>query len=416
MAERITRGWIIVATAVLGIMVSFGSLVVFSFGVFLKPLSEQFHWDRAEISLGFSLSALSVALCSPMIGRIVDRVGAKRVILPCATVYGLAFCALSLLHGALWQFYATYIVICVVGNGTTQLCYAKVITAWFDQRRGIALATMMAGVGVGAMAVPPAATWLIASLGWSNAYLVLGATILVFGILPAALFLREKPPGAHLPIHGNVDHAVRGLRTGEAVRTGVFQLLLTAFFLFSIAVNGSIAHLVPMLTDRGFSPERAAFAASILGGATLLGRLLTGTLLDRFHGSRVAGVFFGIAALGVVVASRAHTLAIAYTGTALIGLGMGAEADVMPYLISRYFGLRSFSELFGYSFTAYAIAGALGPWVMGRSYDQFHSYATAMLLLGGAMFAGAVILASLPRYSRTMTPAGTLAAASGGPA
>jgi MFS family permease len=417
MPERMTRGWIIVATAVLGIMVSFGSLVVFSFGVFLKPLSEQFHWDRAQVSLGFSLAALSVAACSPFIGRIVDRIGAKRVILPCATVYGLAFCALSLLHGALWQFYATWIVIGVVGNGTTQLCYAKVITAWFDRRRGIALATMMAGVGVGAMAVPPAATWLIAHLGWRAAYLALGATILVFGILPAALFLRERPPGARVPVHGDGDgHTVSGLRTGEAVRTGVFQLLLAAFFLFSIAVNGSVAHLVPMLTDRGFSPERAAFAASILGGATLVGRLLTGTLLDRFHGSRVAGLFFGIAALGVVVASRAHTLTSAYTGTALIGFGMGAEADVMPYLISRYFGLRSFSELFGYSFTAYAIAGALGPWVMGRSYDQFHSYSTAMLLLGGAMFAGAVILASLPRYSRTMTPAGALAAASGGPA
>jgi MFS family permease len=413
MAERITRGWIMVATGVLGIMVSFGSLVVFSFGVFLKPLSEQFQWDRAQVSLGFSLAALSVAVCSPMIGRIVDRVGAKRVILPCATVYGLAFCALSQLHGALWQFYATYVVIGVVGNGTTQLCYAKVITAWFDQRRGIALATMMAGVGVGAMAVPPAATWLIAHLGWRAAYLVLGAVILVFGILPAALFLRETPPGARAPSPGSAAHPATGLSTGEAVRTGVFQLLLAAFFLFSIAVNGSIAHLVPMLTDRGFSPERAAFAASILGGATLVGRLLTGTLLDRFHGSRVAGLFFGIAALGVVVASQAHTLAIAYTGTALIGFGMGAEADVMPYLISRYFGLRSFSELFGYSFTAYAVAGALGPWVMGRSYDQFRSYSTAMLLLGGAMFAGAVILASLPRYSRTMTPTGALAASAG---
>ncbi|HTP86450.1 MAG TPA: MFS transporter [Bryobacteraceae bacterium] len=404
MIGRITHGWIIVATAVLGIMVSFGSLVVFSFGVFLKPLSAQFHWDRADISLGFSLSALSVALASPLIGRIVDRVGARRVILPCVTVYGLAFCALAMLHGALWQFYATYIVIGVVGNGTTQLCYAKVITAWFDDRRGIALATMMAGVGVGAMAVPPLATWLIETLGWRDAYLALGAAILVLGILPAAFFLQERPPGARAEKH-TAAHAIEGLTTREAARTGVYQLLLTAFFLFSIAVNGTVAHLVPMLTDRGFSPERAAFAASILGGATLAGRLLTGTLLDRFHGARVAGLFFGIASVGVVVASLAHTLAVAYVGTTLIGFGMGAEADVMPYLISRYFGLRSFSELFGYSFTAYAIAGALGPWVMGRSYDQFHSYSTAMLLLGGAMFAGATILACLPRYSRTLKAA-----------
>jgi predicted MFS family arabinose efflux permease len=237
------------------------------------------------------------------------------------------------------------------------------------------------------------------------------------GILPAALFLRESPPGKGKGKgKGKEEHDTRrvteadGLRTGEAVRTYVFWLLLSSFFLFSISVNGSIAHLVPMLTDRGFSPERAALAASVLGGATLLGRLLTGALLDRFFGSRIAGLFFSIAAVGVFVASQAHTLAVAYTGTALIGLGMGAEADVMPYLISRYFGLRSFSELFGYAFSAYAVAGALGPWVMGRSYDQFQSYSTAMLLLGGAMLLGGLILMSLPAYSRTMprlTPAQT---------
>ncbi len=401
MAERDAGGWGIVATAMMGIMLSFGSLVVFAFGVFLKPLSEQFHWDRADVSLGFSVAGLSVAVCSPFVGRIVDRLGVRPVLIPCSIAYALAFSSLALLHGALWQFYATYIVIGVAGSGSMHLCYAKVITEWFDRRRGIALATMMAGVALGAMAIPPAATWLIARVGWRMAYAVLGGCIVVLGIIPTALFLRERPADAAVREPGG-EAAVSGMRAGDAVRTGIFQLLVSAFFLFSIAVNGSIAHLVPMLTDRGFSPERAALAASILGGATLVGRLLTGTLLDHFHGSRVAGVFFGIAALGVAVAGRAHTLAIAYTGTALIGLGMGAEADVMPFLISRYFGLRSFSELLGYSFTAYAIAGALGPWVMGRSYDELGSYSMAMLVLGGAMFTGAVILVSLPRYSRTV--------------
>ena len=389
------RGWVVLATAVAGIMVSFGSLVVFSFGVFLKPLSDEFHWSRADASLGFSLAALSVAICSPLIGRVVDRIGAKRVILPCATIYGIAFCALALMRGALWQFYATYIVIGIVGNGTTQLCYARVISAWFDKRRGIALACMMAGVGVGAMAVPPLATWLIDMYGWREAYLMLGGSVFVFGVIPPALLLRETPPAA-------TEAAQSGLTTTASMRTGVFSLLLTSFFLFSISVNGSIAHLVPMLTDRGIPAARAALAMTILGGATLLGRLLTGALLDRFFGSRIAGIFFSISALGVVVAASAHTFAIAITGTALIGLGMGAEADVMPYLISRYFGLRSFSELFGYSFSAYAVAAALGPWLMGFSYDQFRSYTTAMVLLGGAMFLGAMILMSLPPYSRTM--------------
>jgi cyanate permease len=181
-------------------------------------------------------------------------------------------------------------------------------------------------------------------------------------------------------------------------------------------VNGSIAHLVPMLTDRGFGLQQAALAASLLGVLTLCGRLLTGVLLDRFFGSRVAGVFFAIAAVGVAIVSSAGTLPAAYLGTALIGLGMGAEADVMPYLISRYFGLRSFSEIYGYSFTAYAVAAAIGPLLMGWSFDRVHSYTGAMLALAVAMFTGAVVLASLPRYPAIAADETVLSAAAPGPA
>jgi predicted MFS family arabinose efflux permease len=269
-----------------------------------------------------------------------------------------------------------------------------VISAWFDKRRGIALATMMAGVGVGAIGIPPLATKLIESYGWREAYLILGAGIFVLGMIPAGLWLREAPPDSV-----RESAAVEpGMRGAEAVRMPVFWLLLTGFFLFSVSVNGSVAHLIPVLTDRGISNDTAALAASMLGVLTLCGRLLTGALLDRFAGSRVTGIFFAVAAIGVAVLSQAHTVFAAFSAAALIGLGMGAEADVMPYLVSRYFGLRSFSEIYGYTFTAYALAGALGPLLMGWSYDRLHSYSIALMGLAVAMFTGAAVLASLPRY------------------
>jgi MFS family permease len=370
--------------------------VIFAFSVFIRPLGDQFGWTRTEISLAFTLTALTVALSSPFIGRTVDRVGARRVLLPCVAVYGAAFCGLAAVH-SLAQFYALYVLLGIVGNGTTQLCYARVISAWFDKRRGIALATMMAGVGAGAIGIPPLATHLIAIYGWREAYLVLGVSIFVLGLIPAGLLLRETPPDAA----GRSDKTPAigpGMRGAEAVRTPVFWLLLTGFFLFSVSVNGSVAHFVPVLTDRGISAETAALAASMLGVLTLAGRLLTGALLDRFAGSRVTGIFFAIAAAGVAVLSQAHTVTMGFAGAGLIGLGMGAEADVMPYLVSRYFGLRSFSEIYGYTFTAYAFAAALGPLVMGWSYDQLHSYTIALAGLAAAMFAGAAVLATLPRY------------------
>ncbi len=401
-ADRVTRGWVIVMTSVLGIAVSFGSLVIFAFGLFIKPLSDQFGWSRTEISLAFTLTALMVAVFSPFIGRIVDRVGARKVLLPCVAVYATAFCCLALVK-SLAGLYAIYILLGVVGNGTTQLCYARVISAWFDRRRGLALATMMAGVGAGAIGIPPLATWLIGAYGWREAYLLLGASIFVLGMIPAALWLRETPPGTDATEVQETDAPqetgrLPGIRGPDALRMPVFWLLLTGFFLFSVSVNGSVAHLIPILTDRGITNETAALAASMLGVLTLCGRLLTGVLLDRFSGSRVTGIFFGIAAVGVAVLSQAHAVVTAFAGAALIGLGMGAEADVMPYLISRYFGLHSFSEIYGYAFTAYALAGALGPLLMGWSFDRFHSYTTALLCLAAAMLTGAAVLASLPRY------------------
>jgi MFS family permease len=396
-ANKVTSGWVIVVTSIMGIAVSFGSLVIFTFGVFVKPLSGQFGWSRTEVSLAFTLTALTVAAFSPLIGRMVDRAGARRVLLPCVAVYGVAFCCLSLVR-TLTGFYALYVLLGIVGNGTTQLCYARVISAWFDRRRGLALAAMMAGVGAGAIGIPPLTTWLIAIRGWRETYLILGAGVFLLGLAPAGLWLRETPPGAN-PLDSVTGSAIlTGMRGPEAARTSVFWLLLAGFFLFSISVNGSIAHLIPILTDRGFSSGTAALAASTLGVLTLCGRLLTGVLLDRFFGSRVAGLFFAIAAGGVAILSQAHGIATAFVGAALIGLGMGAEADVMPYLISRYFGLHSFSEIYGYAFTAYALAGALGPLLMGWSYDHFHSYSTVLLSLAAAMLAGGALLASLPRY------------------
>ncbi len=394
-ADRVTRGWVIVMTAVMGIAVSFGSLVIFAFSVFIKPLGDQFGWSRTEISLAFTMTALTVAFASPLIGRQVDRVGARKVLLPCVAVYGAAFCGLAAVH-SLAQFYAIYVLLGLVGNGTTQLCYARVISAWFDKRRGIALATMMAGVGAGAIAIPPVATRLIEIYGWRETYLIFGITIFLLGLIPAGLLLRETPPDA--AVQREKATSDLGMRGSEAVRTPVFWLMLAGFFLFSVSVNGSVAHLVPILTDRGIGNETAALAASMLGVLTLGGRLLTGALLDRFAGSRVTGIFFAIAAVGVAVLSQAHTVMMGFAGAGLIGLGMGAEADVMPYLVSRYFGLRSFSEIYGYTFTAYAFAGALGPLLMGWSYDHLHSYSIALAGLAAAMLIGAAVLASLPRY------------------
>ena len=132
----------------------------------------------------------------------------------------------------------------------------------------------------------------------------------------------------------------------------------------------------------------------------MAGRLLTGWLLDRYFAPRVAAAFFGVATLGVAMLLLPVTQFTAWTAAALIGLSMGAEADAMPYLISRYFGLRSFTELFGYTFSAYAIAGALGPGLMGLSFDHFGDYQTTLAGLALAIALGAVVMFRLPGFAQ----------------
>ena len=391
---RPSRPGRIIAISVPGIMVSFGSLVVFTFGTFVKPLSERFGWSRGRISLAFTLAALMVGISSPILGRLIDRIGVRRVLLPCVAVYGAAFTSLASIH-SLAGLYAAYGVMGIVGNGTAHLAWARVISASFDERRGIALATMLAGVGAGAIGIPPLATWLVGTFGWSAACLILGSAIFVFGFVAPLLFLPETGGSHSAARRAGSFRSVRGSR--------VFWLLIGGFFLFSISVNGVIAHLIPLLTDRGLSNSTAALAASMLGLLTLTGRLLTGALLDRFQGAYVGASFFALAAMGVAALSVATAIPAAYAAAGLIGLGMGAEADLMPYLISRYFPMDSFSEIYGYSFTAYAIAAAFGPLLMGWGFDQFHSYANAALALAGAMLAGAITIGFLPPYRKPET-------------
>ena len=135
-----------------------------------------------------------------------------------------------------------------------------------------------------------------------------------------------------------------------------------------------------------------------MGAASLAGRLGTGWLLDRFFAARVAFGLVTTAALGTLLLATADSLAVGVLAAALIGAGMGGEADVTPYLLSRYFGLRAFSALYGLTWTAYAIAGAIGPVLMGRAFDLAGSYAALLPLLAGVMLATAMLLLFLPRY------------------
>jgi len=387
-------GWRVVLAACLGVMAGFGSLFVYTFAVFVKPLSAEFGWNREAISLGFGLAAVTLGLISPLLGRWIDRFGPRRIILPCMTVYCCAIISLAFLHSHLWQFYATCVVLGLVGNGAAHLAYSRSISTWFQRRLGTALAFVMVGAGLGAMILPVVAQSMISRAGWRTAYLALGGLALLLGLPLSWRYIRERG----LVLHESAPVSHSGMTWPQGLRSPAFWIIVAVLFVSSISMNGAITHLSALLTDRGITPRDAALCASMLGGSSLLGRIGVGWLLDRLFGARVALVVNLITAAGIFLLARANSFPVGCVAAALIGIGAGGEAAITPYLLTRYFGLRAFSTLYGLTWTFYAAAGAIGPVILGRAFDLTGSYSSLLVTLAVALAFAAAMNLLLPKY------------------
>ena len=393
-------GWRVAVASSTCVMVGFASLFVYTFAIFLKPLAAEFGWSREAVSAAFAIAALAVAACSPPLGWLLDRYPARRIILPCLTIFGCAFASLALLTRHLWHLYAVFLILGMVGNGTAHLAYSRALGTWFQERRGVAFSILLGGGAAGAMILPPIAESLIRAVGWRASFAILGAAVLVIG-LPCGSRVRGRSRAAH-----SVAIPFSGASVREGVRSRIFWIIVAELFLVSISQNGAITHLSALLTDRGIAAGRAALAVSAMGGAILAGRLFTGWLLDRYFAPRVAVCLFALSALGTFLLAGARSFPAGIGAAALIGFGMGGEGDVTPYLLSRYFGLKSFSTLYGFTWTAYAIAGAAGPVIMGRAFDATGSYRALLMQLALVTLAAAALMLLLPRYKATFATGG----------
>jgi MFS family permease len=389
-------GWRVVLAACLGVMAGFGSLFVYTFAVFVKPLSADFGWSREAISRGFGFAAITLAIVSPLLGRWLDRFGPRRIILPCMAIFGCGIASLALLGPHLAQFYLTCIVLGAVGNGAAHLAYSRSISTWFRERLGMALAFVMLGAGFGAMLLPLFAQSIITRSGWRAAYASLGFLALLLGLPLSWRYVRERGQSRN---EAPLVEQHSGLSWQQGLRSYSFWIIIVVLFLSSVSMNGAITHLSALLTDRGITARDAALCASMIGGSSLLGRIGVGWLLDRYFGARVAFVINLATASGILLLARANTFALGCLAAALIGIGAGGEADITPYLLTRYFGLRGFSTLYGLTWTFYAVAGAIGPIILGRAFDSTGSYATLLKLLACATAFGALLMLILPRYA-----------------
>ncbi len=404
---KVFYGWWVVLAAGVGLALHAGPLIVPTFGVFLKPLSQEFGWSRTQISLAFSLFTLGLTITLPLIGRLVDHFGARKVIMSATLLFGLSVFSLSFLSAHLWHFYAVYLFLGAVGSGTTPVPYTKVISRWFDRKRGLALGLAAATFSVSGSLMPPLAQALIAAVGWRHTYEILGLMAMGITIPVVGLLLKETPqmmglaPDGEIigPAEASEQHSPEeGVSFREARHTRTFWLMGGAFFLISVGFHGSIVHLVPLLTDRGFSAQSAALVASLAGVASLIGKVGIGYLLDRCFAPYVAVCFFCGFALGLFLLWSGMAGGVVLMAVALVGLGLGAELDVMPYVVSRYFGLRAFGEIYSYTFALFTLGGVVGPPLMGAGFDATGSYSLVLGTFVMAALTAAGLMARLGPY------------------
>ncbi|MGE0129178.1 MAG: MFS transporter [Blastocatellales bacterium] len=390
--------WLVVAASSVGLFLHFGSLLVNAFGVMLTTLCDQFGWSRGQVSLGFTLATLTAMLTMPLTGWLTDRFGARGPILVCTTIFGALYASLSLLTPQLWHLYAVFLLLGLVGPGTSAVPHSSLISRWFTDRRGLALGFAMCGTAVGGVIWPSATQTLMDQFGWRNAYAISGGAVLLIAVPLMLLLLKEPAKPARVSEKSDTGAQLDGLTRGEALRGGLLWLLLSAFFIIYASIQACMIHLVPMLTDRGMTPASAAFAASLLGVAGMIGRLGTGYLLDLLPADRVPTLAFSIVAAGIFLLFAGATGTGAYIAAMLIGFGYGAESATIPYLVSRYFGLRSFGEIYSYLFITVPLGGALGPVLMGEGYDRTGSYKLVLLLCGIATLVAALMMLRLGSY------------------
>jgi MFS family permease len=399
----VTRNQVsVVFACLLGNMVSPTPIIHGPFGLFLIPIAHEFHWPRERVSGVLGLLAVISAVILPIVGRLADRFGPRRLIMAGNIGFALCVIALGFSGPSVLMFYGVFAVIGVVGAFPSTMMFNRVISGWFDKARGAMLGvTSGLGNGTGATIMPFIALILMSHFGWRGAYFGLGAIALAVGF-PTILLLLKEPPVARATAAAPAAPLL-GLTLSEAAQTPTFWLLLTAIGLGAGCLTAVLSHIVPILSDRHFPAAQATLVVSVFAMVTAVWQIVVGWLLDRTGSPKLVAPLYLIAIVGMVTLERATSLPVLVLGGGLMGIGMGTEYGVLPYFISRYFGLRRFGMIAGVMYSAVILAQGFTPYLMDVDFDHHKSYLLSLHVIEIVLLGGAAIIACLPRYVATMT-------------
>ncbi len=379
-SDRRSYAWVIVIACTLMMAVTYG--LMYSFSVFFKPLAEHFDWDRATVSLVYSLSLVIRGGISIGTGWLADRYGAKKLMVFCGLMIGLGLILSSQVH-SLWQLLLSYSLIEAIGLSGTFGITTAVTSRWFTKNRGLALGLVSSGVGIGTLMMVPGAEKLIQAVEWPQAFIILGVvsgSIVIIG----AFFLKSPPPASPAPHPQGVTRQINNtlIKAGPEPQLSLKQaivnprmiLVIMVFCLLFFCTQMVIVHLVNYATDLGVNPLVAATLVSIIGVVSILGRLVMGAGSDKLGMHNILILVCGLLFVSLVCLIFTRELWAFYFFAIFFGFAYGGEVPQIPLFVSAIGGTRSLAALIGLTLFLGNVGGALGPLVAGKVFDLSGHY------------------------------------------
>ena len=402
-AGEFAQGWKVLLAGILGVMCGASPIPFNVIGFTTGPLRAEFGWSQTEILLPITLFGVIASFLAPVLGWMADRFGVRPVALWSLFAFGLAFAAISLTptsdaRSTLYIYYAFWIVVGVVGIGSTPVTWSRAINLWFFENRGLALGILLMGTSFAAIVVPPFAVFVIETYGWRSMFAAVG-TLPLFALSIAFFLFREPRPEERPKAIESNTGKLTGVTLGAAIKDYRFWLIWFSIAAIAGAFGGAFINMPTILSLRGFEASTAATVMGILGIGIFAGRLITGALLDRFWQGMVAFPLLCLPALSAwLLLGDMVTFPIAAIAGFLLGFAAGAESDLIAYLTGRYFGMANYGKIYGMLYMPFGLFSAASPLIYAQVFDRTGSYDPILEIAVFVFIAGGALLLLLGRY------------------
>lgn len=378
---------------------SFAPVFMGTFPLFLEPVSRDFHWAAATFPQAMLIAGLVGALSGPLIGRQIDTVGVRKVLLPGLVLWAATLLAIPYIRGSVVVLYVVSAIMGLTTVACGPVAFMKVISGWFDRSRGLVLSTVLGGsVAVFTAFMLFLTRVLISNFGWQSAYMCLASLVGLIALPVAYLFLREATySGGQAAAPDGPQRVKAQAKPGEAFTSRAFWTMILASIVVCACSSAVSSHFLPWGAEHGVTGSAAVLALSFYSLAGPVASLIAGAIADRLPSPKLLALVYAVPLLGFSLMQLPQGWAI-IGGLALMGAGFSAVAGLLPYLTSRYFGLANASTIFAVAMGIVTLSLGVGPVLLGLVRDKAGSYGAASPAIGCILVFGAILSSTLPRY------------------